>query len=40
MRRGRMILIPLIILTLLSFSAGVGFLVTHPDAHNRSFLQP
>ena len=35
MRRGRMILIPLIILTLLSFSAGVGFLVTHPGALNR-----
>ena len=35
MRRGRMILIPLIILTLLAFSAGAGFLATHPGALNR-----
>ena len=35
MQRGRMILIAVAIITLLSFSAGAGFLVTHPGALNR-----
>ncbi len=35
MRRWRRIFFPLLALTLLSFSAGAGFLVTHPGALNR-----
>ena len=35
MQRGRMILIAVVIITLLAFSAGAGFLVTHPGALNR-----